>query len=57
MRKGPYPMDLVRQVKVRIDEDTFNNLTNISEETQKTKSRILRDFITRVIAQTVSIET
>ena len=47
MRRGGYAMDLKKQVKVRIDEETFEKLTKLSEENQRTKAWILRDIIVR----------
>jgi len=45
MRKGPYQLDLKKQLKVRVDEDTFDKITQLSEKVLKTKSSILRDLI------------
>ena len=45
MRKGPYPLDLRKQLKVRVNNETFEKLAQLSEEDQKTKSSILRGFI------------
>ena len=46
MRKGPYQLDLRKQLKVRVNNETFEKLAQLSEEDQKTKSSILRGFIT-----------
>ena len=56
MRRGGYPMDLTRQVKVRIDEDTFEKLSQLSEENQRPKSWILRDIIVRSLFKIASLE-
>ena len=45
MRKGPYPLDLRKQIKVRVNNETFEKLTQLSDEDQRTKSSILRGFI------------
>jgi len=45
MRKGPYQLDLRKQLKVRVNNETFEKLAQLSEEDQKTKSSILRGFI------------
>jgi hypothetical protein len=47
MRRGGYPMDLTRQLKVRVDEETFEKITKLSEEKELTRSWILRDIIVR----------
>jgi TfoX/Sxy family transcriptional regulator of competence genes len=39
MRRGAYPMDLTRQLKVRIDESTFQKITRLSEEEERTKAK------------------
>lgn len=49
-------MDLTRQVKVRIDEDTFERLSQLSEENQRPKSWILRDIIVRSLFKIASLE-
>jgi hypothetical protein len=45
MKRGGYSMDLVKQVKVRIDEHTFKNLIKISKKKGRTISSLLRDII------------
>lgn len=40
-------MDLTRQIKVRIDEITFEKITQLSEQKETTKSWIVRDIIVR----------
>jgi len=45
MKRGGYAMDLVKQVKVRIDEHTFKNLIKISKKKGRTISSLLRDII------------
>ena len=45
MRKGPYSLDLKKQIKVRLDDITFEKLTKVSEEQKRTISSILRDII------------
>jgi hypothetical protein len=56
MRRGAYPMDLTRQIKVRIDEITFDKITELSEKEEKTKSWIVRDIIVRSLLKTVPLE-
>jgi hypothetical protein len=56
MRRGAYPMDLTRQIKVRIDEITFDKITQLSEKEEKTKSWIVRDIIVRSLLKTVPLE-
>ena len=56
MRRGAYPMDLTRQLKVRIDESTFEKIAQLSEEERKTKSWIVRDIITRWLCRTFHTE-
>jgi predicted transcriptional regulator len=56
MKRGGYAMDLTQQIKVRVDDNTFKKLALLSEERKKTRSWILRDFITRGIAQTFTVE-
>ena len=45
MRKGPYQLDLRKQLKVRVNNETFEKLAQLSEEDQRTKSSILRGFV------------
>ena len=45
MNRRTYAKNLQRQIKVRIDEVTFNKITELSEKTGKTKSLFLRDLI------------
>jgi predicted DNA-binding protein len=56
MRRGAYPMDLTRQIKVRIDEITFEKITQLSEQKETTKSWIVRDIIVRSLLKTVPFE-
>ena len=56
MRRGAYPMDLTRQLKVRIDENTFQKITRLSEEKERTISWIVRDIIVRRLFETVPVE-
>jgi len=56
MRRGAYPMDLTRQIKVRIDENTFEKITQLSEQKETTKSWIVRDIITRWLCRTFHAE-
>jgi predicted DNA-binding protein len=44
-RRGTYAKNLVKQIKVRIDETTFKQITQISDKKEKTKSWIMRDII------------
>ncbi len=32
MRRGPYSLDLKKQIKVRLDDITFEKITKVSEE-------------------------
>jgi len=43
MKRGTYAKDLIKQIKLRIDVDTFRKITNLSEKTEKTKSWIMRE--------------
>ena len=45
MKRGTYAKDLVKQIKVRIDEETLRKITQISDKEEKTKSWILREVI------------
>ena len=45
MRRGPYSLDLKKQIKVRLDDITFEKITKVSEEQERTISSILRDLI------------
>jgi predicted DNA-binding protein len=45
MNRRTYAKNLQKQIKVRIDEVTFNKITELSEKTGKTKSLFLRDLI------------
>ena len=45
MKRGLYAKNLVKQIKVRIDETTFKQITQISDKKEKTKSWIMRDII------------
>jgi predicted DNA-binding protein len=45
MKRGGYALDLKKQIKVRIDNITFERLTQLSEENEKTISSLLRDII------------
>ena len=45
MRRGGYSMNLVKQVKVRLDENTFKNIIKISKKKRRTISSLLRDII------------
>ena len=45
MRRGPYSLDLKKQIKVRLDDISFEKLAKISEDKERTISSILRDII------------
>jgi predicted DNA-binding protein len=45
MKRGTYAKNLVKQIKLRIDEDTLRKITEISDKTEQTKSLFLRDLI------------
>lgn len=44
-RRGGYPGDLNRQVKIRISQETYVKLQQLSELTDQTLARIVRGFI------------
>lgn len=44
-RRGGYAGDLERQIKVRISQDTYVKLQQLSELTDQTLARIVRGFI------------
>ncbi len=46
-----YAKNLQKQIKVRIGEVTFNKITEISEEAEKTKSLFLRDLISNGLSK------
>lgn len=45
MRRGGYSMNLVKQIKVRLDEATFKQLIKASNKKERTLSWLLRDII------------
>lgn len=51
MKRGTYAKDLIKQIKLRIDVDTFRKITNLSEKTEKTKSWIMREAITNGLSK------
>lgn len=44
-RRGGYPGNLERQIKVRISQETYAKLQRLSEVEEKTLARIVRNFI------------
>ena len=56
MRRGAYHLDLTKQLKVRIDESTFQKITGLSEEKERTKSWVVRDIIVRKLFETGSLK-
>lgn len=44
-KRGPYTLDLTKQIKVRVNEVTFKQLLKMSEETDRPISSILREVI------------
>lgn len=44
-KRGGYPGDLNRQIKVRISQQTYVKLQRLSELTDQTLARIVRGFI------------
>ena len=53
MKRGGYPLDLKKQIKVRVDDLTFEKLSQLSEETEKPISSILRTIIIDRLEQEV----
>ena len=53
MKRGGYALDLKKQIKVRIDNITFEKLTQLSEETEKPISAVLRTIISKRLEQEV----
>jgi len=51
MRRGTYTKDLTKELKVRINENTFKRITQLSEEQEINKSLILRQIIDKVITK------
>jgi predicted DNA-binding protein len=44
-RRGGYPGNLERQIKVRVARETYDKLQRLAEEKDKTVARIIRGFI------------
>lgn len=44
-KRGPYTLDLTKQVKVRVNDVTFKQLLKISEENDRPISSVLREMI------------
>lgn len=51
MRRGTYAKDLTKELKIRINENTFKQITQLSEEQEINKSLILRQIIDKVITK------
>ena len=51
MRRGPYRLDLRKQVKVRIDEDSFYKMEKVAEKKQITKSQLFRNLLEKMITE------
>ena len=45
MKRGAFSLDLKKQIKVRLDDITFEKLAKVSEDKERTISSILREFI------------
>jgi predicted DNA-binding protein len=54
-RRHGYPMNLTKQLKIRVDNETFEKITRLSEEQETTRSWILRDIIVRKLFETHSL--
>ena len=50
-RRGLYAKNLTKEVKIRINEDTFKQITELSEEKEINKSLLLREIINNVITK------
>ena len=48
-------MDLSKQLKIRVDDETFEKINQLSEEKERTKSWIVRDIIVRRLLETGSL--
>ena len=46
MHRGLYAKNLTKEIKIRIDDDTFKQITETSEKQEKTRSLFLREIIT-----------
>lgn len=51
MKRGTYAMDLKKQIKLRVDEDTFEKITNLSDKQEKNKSSLLREIISNSLGK------
>ncbi len=56
MRRGGYPMDLKKQLKFRVNEEIYKEISRRSEDQGKTLSCFLRDIIIKSLSTTVSSE-
>jgi hypothetical protein len=50
-KRGGYPGNLKRELKVRVSEKMFAEVDGISEEIQFTKAWIVRNFISSALEQ------
>lgn len=55
MRRGAYAMDLVKQIKVRVDENTFEEICKLSQKIGTTRSWVVRDILVRRFFETSSL--
>ena len=55
MRRGGYALDLTKQLKVRVDDETFEKIAGLSEKEERPKSWIVRDIIVRKLFETRSL--
>ena len=44
-KRGGYTMDLRRQVRLRIPEEMYHSLMQISDKMQVTLSKVMREFL------------
>ena len=44
-------MDLRKEVKVRIDEDSFEKMEKLAEKNQITKSQVFRNLLEKMITE------
>jgi len=51
IKRGTYAKDLTKELKIRINENTFKQITALSEEQEINKSLILRQIIDKVITK------
>jgi len=51
IKRGTYAKDLTKELKIRINENTFKQITALSEEQEINKSFMIRQIIDNVITK------